>query len=339
MDAILLEQACRLYHTSPKRLSQLTGGHSNAVYRYPLHKGPGENAPGKARKCGVLRLGVEDCPADQTREMLEWVDYLNANGAPVSAPITSSNGRLVERIEYEGTAYTVTAFEEARGTLAERIPPSEWTDELFRSIGRAVGKMHAVSKGYQPAAHANQRPAWYESYEIREAMAYFAKTADPARDKLGALVNELRQLPALPEDYGLIHDDLHFANFLVLPEGGIKIIDFDDCGYGWFVTDIAMALFDVLVLYNASGEEERQAFARRFLGCYLEGYRGENYLNPSIQSQIPRFLKLKEICVYAPLVGHADIQVPDSWVGRFMKGRAARIADDVPYVDIDFTNL
>ena len=47
------------------------------------------------------------------------------------------------------------------------------------------------------------------------------------------------------------------------------VFDVDDCSYGWYVMDIAMGLFDVLVLYPG---EEKVAFAEQFIRDYLHGY-------------------------------------------------------------------
>jgi Ser/Thr protein kinase RdoA (MazF antagonist) len=370
MDSLLLSSACTLYNTTPDELIPLSGGHYNAVYQFPL-----------GDKFAILRIGIEDCPVNQTLGMLEWVNYLVQQGAPVSAPITSINNHLLERLTHYGTRYILTAFEKADGILAENIRPSEWSDELFHSIGRAAGKMHHISASYHPSRHSLTRPKWFDSYEIHDATAKLASTTDPAREKLANLINELQQLPTSPTDFALIHDDLHFANFLIQPNGepiiidsnivggdclvgqsaknvtmtdsnivggdcingrsviNVTIIDFDDCAYGWFAMDVAMALFDVLVLYNPSSEADSQHFARVFLSNYLNGYRQENDLSPFWQSQIPKFLKLKELCIYATLIGHADISLPATWVGRFMRGRAEHIASDLPYVNIDFGSL
>jgi hypothetical protein len=100
-----------------------------------------------------------------------------------------------------------------------------------------------------------------------------------------------------------------------------------------------MALFDILVLDNSTKEADKQSFSLYFMSNYLSGYRLENDLPLFWQSQIPKFLKLKELCIYATLIGHPKINQPDTWVGRFMRGRSARIADDTPYVDIDFASL
>jgi amicoumacin kinase len=338
MDATPLERACHLYQTSADQLTPLYGGYSNAVYRFPLVQGAVDGASQTSR-FGVLRVGVEDCPPEQTQGMLEWVHFLSLQGAPVSAPIRSVRGRLVERLDFEAKKYNITAFEEASGTLAERIPPEEWTDELFSSIGKAVGKLHTLSKQYHPLTPIITLPQWFAGYEIQDAIARLRIVHDPAGEKLASLIQLLRTFPTEPDGFGLIHDDLHFANFLIQADGKVTIIDFDDCQYGWFSMDVAMALFDVLVLYNAPSEKLSQDFARRFMHNYLSGYRLENGLPMYWQEKIPYFLKLKEICVYAPLIGHAEIKVPDSWVGRFMRGRSERITNDLPYVDIDFKSL
>ncbi len=328
MDTLLLTLACNLYNTSLEELVPLSGGNYNSVYQFP-----------QGEKIAILRIGVEDCPVNQTLSMLEWVNFLALHGAPVSAPLLSVNNHLMERLMHYGTPYTLTAFEKVDGILAENIPPSEWNDALFQNIGQATGKMHHISAGYRPSRPAHTRPQWFDGYEVREASEKLAHSSDPARDKLVNLITELQQLPTTPTDFGLIHDDLHFANFLIQPNGQMTIIDFDDCVYGWFAMDIAMALFDVLVLYYASTEEESQSFARRFLTSYLSGYRQEYDLPRFWQEQIPKFLKLKELCIYADLFDLVDAAKPGSWVGKFMRNRSTRISDDIPYVDINFTAL
>lgn len=328
MNNELLLAACNLYNTLPNELTPLTGGHYNAVYQFP-----------RGDAFAILRIGVEESPSEQTLGMLEWVSYLHQAGAPVTAPLVSSRGNLLEQLEHDGKRYTITAFENAVGTLAENIPPSEWSDELFQAIGKAVGKFHAISKQYQPSPRALTRPHWFDSYEVREAIELLTKSNNPAKEKLDKLLSELMQLPTDLPNYGMIHADLHFANFLILPNDQVAIIDFDDCGYGWFAMDVAMALFDILVLADPTDETEKGRIAQRFMHNYLSGYHQETELPKRWQSMLPRFLKLKELCIYSTLIDHPEIHQPESWVGRFMRRRAERIALDTPYVDIDFLNL
>ncbi len=328
MDSLILTLACNLYNTSPEELIPLSGGHYNAVYQFPQND-----------KFAILRIGQEDCPSNQTLGMLEWVRFLSTQGAPVTPPVLSINNHLMENLTYYGTRYTLTAFEKAEGTLAENIPTSAWSPDLFQSIGRSVGRFHRISATYLPSHPSRTRPQWFDSYEIHAATEKLAHTSDPAHDQLTNLIDELHHLPIALTDFGLIHGDLHFANFLIQPGGQVTIIDFDDCVYGWFAMDIAMGLFDVLVLYNPASDEESQQFARLFLSSYLVGYRQEYDLPHFWIELIPKFLKLKELCIYANLIDHADQDKPGTWVGNFMRVRSMRISDDVPYVDIDLTIL
>jgi len=100
----------------------------------------------------------------------------------------------------------------------------------------------------------------------------------------------------LPKDragYGLIHQDAHGGNFFI-KDGAITLFDFDDCMYGWFIYDIAMVLF-----YAALGKEDMAAFTKTFMGDFLQGYAQENMLDPPWLPEIPHFLKLREIDLYA----------------------------------------
>jgi Ser/Thr protein kinase RdoA (MazF antagonist) len=51
----------------------------------------------------------------------------------------------------------------------------------------------------------------------------------------------LRALGEGPEVFGLIHADLHQRNYL-FHDGGVGAIDFDDCGYGHWLYDLAVTL-------------------------------------------------------------------------------------------------
>jgi len=44
-----------------------------------------------------------------------------------------------------------------------------------------------------------------------------------------------------PDRFGLIHADMRLANLLV-SGAQITVIDFDDCGFGWFLYDFAAAI-------------------------------------------------------------------------------------------------
>lgn len=92
-----------------------------------------------------------------------------------------------------------------------------------------------------------------------------------------------------------------------------------------------MLLFDVLVVYD--GQEDRQAFARRFLEHLLAGYRTMKSLEPFWLEQLPTFLKLLEISIFIEMGEEWDEATSGFWSRRFMPGRKERILGDVPYLE------
>ena len=44
------------------------------------------------------------------------------------------------------------------------------------------------------------------------------------------------------ERWGLIHADLRLANLLARPGSPTAVIDFDDCGFGWYLYDFGAAV-------------------------------------------------------------------------------------------------
>ncbi len=99
-----------------------------------------------------------------------------------------------------------------------------------------------------------------------------------------AVRKRLAALPTDREHFGLIHADLRLANLLV--EGDrTAIIDFDDCGYGWYLFDLATAL---------SFLEERPD-APELIECWLKGYRKVAEVPAGIESEIPTLIMLRRL--------------------------------------------
>lgn len=66
---------------------------------------------------------------------------------------------------------------------------------------------------------------------------------DDLRRRFEAVRERMRPLLAADHDVGLIHADLHLGN-AVFERGRVKLIDFDDCGAGPRIYDVAVALWE-----------------------------------------------------------------------------------------------
>lgn len=262
---------------------------------------------------------------------VEWINYLTQGGADVASAVLSQNERLVEQIEDgEGGHFLATAFVKAAGH-----PPDDADDTpAFRErYGQAIGRMHRLTKRYRPSPAA-WRPHW-DAPIMQDAVDFLPASERIAQQKLVAQIELLRKLPRDDESYGLVHQDAHGGNFFVDDAGALTFFDFDDCCYTWFVADLAIVLF-----YTANGRDDPSAYISAFLPDFLRGYQRENIFAPGWFAQIPHFLKLRELELYALIHRSHDVEnLTHWWDIRFMAGRKQRIEEDVPFLNVDFAKL
>jgi Ser/Thr protein kinase RdoA (MazF antagonist) len=282
----------------------------------------------------ILRIGHS---LRRTQELIQgevdWINYLAAGGAGVAKAIKSKKGNLIETIDdQQGEFFMATAFAKAPGG-----PPTSnlYNQDLFQSWGRLLGRIHALTKDYQPADPAWKRGEW-DSPSNMLVKEWLPPSEALILAEFRDLMNYLHTLPKDRESYGLIHQDAHAGNFYVDENYQITLFDFDDCVYSWFIYDIAMVLF-----YGLMGHENDPDYIEYFCRHFLKGYRHENHLDSKWLAEIPHFLKLREIDLYAQILfsfGGAD-HIDDPWCQRYMKGRKQRIENGLPTIQFNWRSL
>jgi Ser/Thr protein kinase RdoA (MazF antagonist) len=320
-DKILCETMDR-FGIKPEKIKLLDGFES---FIYYFSRDDGEF---------ILRIGHS---LRRTQELIQaevdWINYLAAGGASVAKAVHSKNNQLVEYIDdNQGEHFLATAFVKAPG---ESPSGDMWNEVLFHAWGCLLGKIHALSKDYEPADPAWRRDEW-DSPGNMLVEAWLSPLETVVLKKFQELMRYLRTLPKGPENYGLIHQDAHAGNFFVDENYKITLFDFDDCVYSWYIYDIAMVLF-----YGLMGHKDDPAHIQNFCRHFFQGYQQENNLDPKWLAEIPYFLKLREIDLYAQILfsfgGHELID--DPWCQYYMKGRKHRIEMGLPYIDFDWTSL
>jgi Ser/Thr protein kinase RdoA (MazF antagonist) len=328
MNDNVLNEVAKRYGISAGQLTPLSGGHFTSVYAFR-----------HVNKEYVLRIVPpnEEMDLESMRSVLEWMGYLAGRGVCVPSPIPSVRGELAERVDRPEGAYLGVVIEKALGILAEELPFEQWDGTLFQAIGRQVGRMHAASQAYTPSAHTSKRLDWDQAGSEFHPGLLPETLTGKLRQKFETVQAAIAMLPKDRAGYGLIHADLHFANFLVdAQDRRVTIIDFDDCAYGWYMMDTALLLFDILVVYPRG---DREGFAACFLENYWRGYLDEMPVSAFWAGQLPVFLKLLELNIFAKYRKYDDPEDHTSWLGKFYSGRANRIEQDLPYVSIDFERI
>jgi Ser/Thr protein kinase RdoA (MazF antagonist) len=317
----ILEEALVRYDIRPDAI-RLLDGFESFIYEFD-----------RLGESYILRLGHSGRrSAALIQGEVDWINYLARGDASVARAVDSAQGNLVEEIDDgHGERFLATAFRKARGCPQRG---ADWPSQLYTTYGRLIGRMHALARDYAPGDPAWRRPAWNDD-SLQTALRELAPDEQTAAAAYRAAYDHVAQLPTGSDAYGLIHFDAHSGNFFVDEAGQITLFDFDDCSYNWFICDIAIVLFYMLTM-----GEEPVALTRRFMPHFLTGYRQETTLDPAWLAEIPYFLKMREIDLYAAILhamGPAAYNIP--WCARFLSGRKARIDAGVPYVEYDFTEF
>jgi Ser/Thr protein kinase RdoA (MazF antagonist) len=138
--------------------------------------------------------------------------------------------------------------------LAERLAHSveaALEARAYCQIGRLAAAIHRQSASWEPPGGFTRprldaegligaAPRWGRFWEHPELTMEERALLLQARD---TLASRLRAYGRSRGSFGLIHADLHPEN-IVIHDGTVGVIDFDDAAFGWFVYDLATALLE-----------------------------------------------------------------------------------------------
>lgn len=314
----ILSQAMRAYQIDQAGLQELDGFES-FIYEFQRSDGP-----------GILRISHSiRRPPEMIQAELDWISHLHQHGVGVSRPLPSVSGNWVESLEDgQGGFFLTAAFEKAPGE-PHRGP--DWSKRLLWEYGNQIGRMHQLAIGYQPSNPAWRRPDWNDPLH-HEVEAFIPQQEVGIRRLYREAIQRISKLPVEDEAYGLIHQDAHRGNFFVDQEGKITFFDFDDSSYSWFVEDIALVLF-----YAVMGQQDPAGFTEEFLNGFLPGYFAAYDLDQKWFKEIPLFMKMRELDLYAVIHRSFDVEnLDDPWCVWYLDGRAERLLAEKPYLDFDF---
>ncbi len=113
------------------------------------------------------------------------------------------------------------------------------------------------------------------------------------------------------ERYNLIHADMRLANLLV-DAGSTRLIDFDDCGYGWLMYDFAAAISFI-------EDDPRIPDCK---AAWLRGYQAVRPLNHADISEIDTFIMLRRMALLAWIGSHIEAPEPQELAPGFAQTTA-----------------
>jgi Ser/Thr protein kinase RdoA (MazF antagonist) len=291
----LAQRALAAYGCHPAAEVRLLNVSENATY---LVDDP-DDGPSVLR---VHRLGYHSDAEIESE--LEWMDALRAE-AGIRTPqiMAAADGRRV-----------VTATDEAGGQRSvvrfEYLPGSEPADdsaEHFAELGEITARMHRHARQWARPADFTRFVWGYD--EAFGGVARWGRWQDgigvaaEEREVLGRLDAALRaRLAAFgtgPDRYGLIHADTRLANLLVDDGGRVSVIDFDDCGFGWYLYDVGTSV--------SFFEHEPQVPG--LIDAWLTGYRRSADLSAADEAEIWTFILFRRLLLVAWIGSHRAVDI------------------------------
>jgi Ser/Thr protein kinase RdoA (MazF antagonist) len=239
--------------------------------------------------------------AQQIESELQWVDALREDGAvDTCVPVPAPGGERVVSVAVDGLGgRNVVLWEWLPG--AEPDPEGDAVLDGFRVLGAVSARMHAHARAWSTPAGFD-RPAWDYDHTLG-ADGWWGRWQDglgmgPEELALLGRLDEVirRRLEAYgqsPERFGLIHADIRLANLLV-DDGQVRVIDFDDSGFAWFMYDFATTVSFM----------EDHPRVPELRDAWLAGYRSVAPLDAADEAELDTFVMLRRLLLVAWIGSH-----------------------------------
>jgi Ser/Thr protein kinase RdoA (MazF antagonist) len=291
-DVDIAQRALPDYDLSPDSTLRLLNLSENATYAVQ------DGYTGASSILRVHRKGYHR--PHEIESELDWLEALRHDG-DVSVPtvVPTRDGRRVVTIDQDGVARHVVHFEMVPGTEPDE---QTLTVEDFRTLGQVTAALHDHSRTWvRPPGFGRfswdwehslgARPRWGRWQDAVGVGAAESEVLDRARQLLQRRLGEYGNGPDV---FGLIHADLRLANLLVERQN-VTVIDFDDCGFGWYFYDFGTAV---------SFFEDDPAVPE-WQDAWATGYRSRRPLPAADAAMLPSFVLLRRLLLLAWMGSHS----------------------------------
>ena len=281
----------------------------------------------------ALRIHREDYHTKAALESeVNWMEALDNNGVHCPKCIKTDKGehfvvayhtsipagRYCSLLEWVDGAPFDNLGRVENGVLPELLV-------RYKKLGSVAADIHNQSENWQPPKgffrHSwdkegllGENPLWGRFWEHPKL------TKDQKRQILKArivLKGLLDQVGKKSSNYGLIHADFLPEN--VLADGDeLRLIDFDDCGYGWHMFEMATSLFPQI----------SQPYFDELVVAYVEGYRSRRDFSKEELKLLPAFMMIRGFAYIGWLMTRSEsIPMGDRIVEEIAQGLCKHIPD------------
>ena len=309
----LANESLNLWFLEKGARARLINVSENATYL--VEQPSGEKAVLRVHREGYHSKNAISCE-------LDWMRALRAEGC-VFAPLTidGRNGAEIQSGTVAGLPHPryMVLFE-----FVEGAEPDESQDLRgpFRQLGEICARTHLHSLTW-PRGESFERLIWDEAHIFQPNAIWGDWRVAPGVEKTEREILERqeqtlrRRLATYGKGrsvFGLIHADMRLANLLIPDnrdqhDNAPRLIDFDDCGLGWFLYDFAAGISFI----------EDHPDIPDLLSCWLQGYESVRPLRQQDKDEIESFVMLRRMALLAWIGSHSETELAQQMAPHFAR--------------------
>ena len=191
----------------------------------------------KTEKTYALRICSPKITQKQLKNEIDWLIALREDtDLLVPQPVANKQDDFVTQLEDR----CCVLFEWLKGKPVSRM----MSPEVAKKIGEMMARLHLHASGYVRDRLKNRigdrdyffgTNSWWQT-KAQKRLPDDYQSLMPAIEKAACSIDRLDKSP---EQFGMIHSDLHFGNIINNGEN-YAIIDFGDCRMGYYLLDLAV---------------------------------------------------------------------------------------------------
>lgn len=179
---------------------------------------------------------AQETTVRQVRDRHAFMRHLAGSGIGVVLPVAAASGETYSHLDGASPSVGVL-FPWIEGPTLRKAR----TPELLANAGEMLARLHLASLQYTPTTPPLCQH-WDDVYCGREWLDDFLATSnfdDNAKTDLRRAASQAAAWKKPRGEYGLIHADFNLTNLICAD--GIRVLDFDDFGWGHFLFDLTWA--------------------------------------------------------------------------------------------------
>ncbi len=260
-------------------------------------------------------------------EELKWLRYLNENSEiDVQSPIEAKYKTLVNELNFPqvGKRYFVLL------TWKDGFVKYKKSINDFYSVGSLLAELqnntiNSRHRNYWMAEGLLGNNATFGSIKLlKDNFPKAYEQLEPCRREV---LNQLKVYESKKDaKIGLMHADLHFGN-MIWTKNGVSPIDFDDCGNGIQVYDLAVTFYSSSNFFKKIGKRQTSLMKHSL----IDGFNSKKALSQIDIDLIPHLVRARDILMIAWLCERQDNPVLRDHLNKELMTKVKRIQANKEY--------